>query len=784
MFRHNFIISFRNFRRFKTSFTINLTGLAAGLACALLIYTWARDEIKVDSFHANSDRLFQLMERQHHAGNIGVTGSTPWLLAESMEEEMPEVEYATVATPFFWFDPFTLTLNDKNVKARGIYTGKDFFHVFSFKLIEGDPDRVLSDKNSIVISEEVARGLFGTTENIIGKAVEFQHEREFLISGILKNVPANSSMKFDMVLSVDLLKDSQPDAFSWENSGPFTFVLLKEGFDPNDFTGKISGYIGTKTDASHRSLFPVRYDRTYLYGRYDNGLQSGGRIEYVRLFSLIAIFILLMACINFMNLTTARASRRMKEVGIKKTVGAHRRSLVLQYLTESVLITLLALICAVFLVFLVMPSFNQITGKNLAFHFDFSLILPFLCIVLITGILAGSYPALYLSGFKPISVMKGDLHGTAGERWVRKGLVVFQFTLSVIFIVSVIVIYKQIDFIQTRNIGYNRNNIIYFNIEGKLKNNLETFLFELRQLPEVKFASSAGQSLVGGGNTTSIDWEGKDPDEILPFAYRPANYDLLEMMELKFIAGRSFSRDHHDSLNVIFNRAGIEAMGMENPVGKSIRLGPYNCEIIGVVENFNFESLHTQVAPMFFIFAPEYTEKVMVRIKEGEIGEGLNRISKFYMAYNPGFSFDYRFVDQDYQFQYAAELRVGKLSRYFGTLAILISCLGLLGLASYTAERRIKEIGIRKIMGSGEIEIIRLLSVDFTRMVGIAILIALPVSYLIARNWLQDFAFRIDLEWWFFAGAGIMALGIAWFTIGFQTFKAARSNPVDCLRDE
>ena len=784
MFQNNLLVSFRNFKRYKSSFFINLVGLSSGLACALLIYLWVTDELNMDNFHKNDPQLFQVMEGQQHTGSVRVTRSTPWLLAESLSEEMPEVEFSTVVTPFYWFSPFTLTVNDKNIKARGIYTGKDFFNVFSFNLLHGNTDQVLSDKNHVVLSEDIAMRLFGTTDNVIGKAIELQHEKEYFISGIVENVPSNSSLKFDMVLSVDILKDTRPQAFSWDNAGPFTYVVLKKGSDSKAFTEKITDYISTKTESTHRKLFMARYSESYLYDMNKSGILSGGRIEYVRLFSIIALFILMIACINFMNLATSRASRRMKEVGIKKAVGAYRRSLVFQYLMESILIAFLGLISAIFIVYFLLPQFNRITGKSLTLHFDYNLILSFLGITLLTGLLAGSYPAIYLSGFKPVSILHGKLKGSLGELWVRKGLVVFQFAVTVIFIVSVAVIYKQIEYVQTRNIGFNRNNIVYFEIEGMLKDNLETFLNEIRQIPGVKYASSAGESMIGGGNTSSIEWEGKDPEIRIPFAVRAANYDLPELMEFKFVAGRSYSRDFSDSMRVIFNVAGIEAMGMNDPVGKSIELGPYTCEIIGVVENFNYESVRSKVKPLFFVFAPEHTEKVMVRIEGDKTNETLDRMGNFYREYNPGFTFDYRFIDQDYQFQYASEQRISTLSKYFGGIAIIISCLGLLGLAIFTAERRLKEIGIRKILGSSVFSIVRLLSGDFTKMGLAAIVIALPVSYFIAKSWLNEFVYRIDLEWWFFAGSGFIALIIVWLTVGLQTFRAARINPTQCLQNE
>jgi putative ABC transport system permease protein len=338
--------------------------------------------------------------------------------------------------------------------------------------------------------------------------------------------------------------------------------------------------------------------------------------------------------------------------------------------------------------------------------------------------------------------------------------------------------------VQKKNIGYNKDNVIYFDIEGKAKQNLATLLVELQNVPGVVSASSAGQSMVGGGNTSKISWEGKNPSLLIPFAYRPANYGLMELLEFELVKGRSFSRDYSDSLAVIFNEAGIKAMGMESPIGKTIEFGGMDCKIIGVVKDFNFTSLRQNVDPMFFILAPQYTEKVMVRLDNENVAGTLERLNEFYMVYNPGFTFDFRFLDQDYQEQYASEMRVAELSKYFAGIAILISCLGLFGLAAFTADRRTKEIGIRKILGSSEFGIVRLLSSDFTKMVLMAIALALPVSYFIAERWLENFAFNIALEWWFFIGAGIIALVIAWLTIGLQIVKAAGVNPVNCLRNE
>jgi ABC-type antimicrobial peptide transport system permease subunit len=535
-------------------------------------------------------------------------------------------------------------------------------------------------------------------------------------------------------------------------------------------------------------LFLKPYSERYLYGRYENGKQSGGRIEYVRLFSIIAVFILVIACINFMNLSTARASRRAKEVGIKKSIGAQRQSLIFQYISESMVTSLLSLLVAIAVVWMFLPAFNIITDKKIVLTLsDPQLLAMLLGVTVFTGLLAGSYPALFLSGFKPAAVLKGELKGSWGELWARKGLVVFQFALSVILIVSVLVIYKQIDFVQSKNLGYKKDNLISIPIEGKVESSLETFLTEVKRIPGVSSASSMGHDLIGRNNNTSgLEWDGKNPEDEILFENVRVNYDMLETLGVEMVAGRTFSREHStDTSKIIFNEAAIRVMNMEDPVGKVIKLwDQYDLEIIGVVKDFNFQSLHDVVNPLFFMLDQRNTWNVMIRLEGGKEKETLKMLTDFYKEYNPGFSFEYTFQDQEYAKQYAAEQRVATLSGYFAAFAILISCLGLFGLATFTAERRLKEIGIRKALGSSSTNIVMLLSGDFTRMVLLSILIGLPVSYWLLSGWLERFAFHIDLEIWYFAAAGLIALLIAWLTVASQAIKAAMINPVKCLRSE
>ena len=485
---------------------------------------------------------------------------------------------------------------------------------------------------------------------------------------------------------------------------------------------------------------------------------SGDRIEYVRMFSIIAGFILLIACINFMNLSTARASRRLKEVGVKKAIGARKSALVGQYLSESTLMAFVSLGVALLLVVLMLPKFNEITEKQLTLNFDPTFISVLLGIVLLTGLAAGSYPALYLSKFNPAVVLKGKLTGFVGEAWARKGLVMFQFTLSIILIVSVWVVYKQINFIQTRNLGYDKDNVMIIFSEGKVNESAETFLQEVQKIEGVVDASSTGHDMTGhNGGTYGIEWEGKDPNDRTEFERVSVNYDFIELMGIEMKEGRTFSKDFGDEESkIIFNEAGIKFMGMKDPIGKKVKLWDNDVEIIGVAKDFNFESFHEVVKPLFFFLNIKNCRNMMVRIEKGKEQETIARLETFYKDFNPGFPFTYRFLDEDYQQLYVSERRVATLSKYFAGLAILISCLGLFGLAAFTAERRVKEIGIRKILGSSNRAIVYLLSGEFTKMVVVAIAIALPVSWYLASEWLEGFAFHIDLEWWFFA----------WFRVG------------------
>jgi ABC-type antimicrobial peptide transport system permease subunit len=788
MFRHNLLLIYRNFKRFKSVFFINLIGLSTGLACALLIYLWVSDELKVDHFNEKDDQLYQVMQNVSHSDGIETIEATSGLLAKALADEMPEVEYTTAVIPSFWnSSKGVISRNDTRIKVKGQYASKDFFNVFSYKLIQGDRNDILSNKEGIVISTALAKKLFNTQESLVGKPVEWSglsSSGSYFISGVFESPPSNATDQFDFLLSYELFSETHPWINEWENSDPRTFVLLKKGASAEHFNDKLKGYIKSKHKNSEASLFVQRYSDRYLHGRYENGISAGGRIEYVRLFSIIATFILAIACVNFMNLSTAKASRRIKEVGIKKAIGAGRLALIFQYMCESMLMSFLSLLVGILMVDLLLSQFNVLTGKHLFLNFDSTLILAVVGVTLFTGLVSGSYPSLYLSGFNPTIVLKGKLQTAMGEVWARKGLVIFQFSISVILIVSVLVVYQQMQFVQSKELGYDRDHVIYFDTE-KVS---EAFLSELKRIPGVINAGRFYHDLTGGhGGTGDVYWEGKSPDDKIDFGNLEVGYDLIETLGMKMVAGRSFSENFDSHNQIIFNEAGIESMGLVDPVGKNIKIWGEERQIVGVVKDFHFESLYEKVGPCFLLLVPMMPgtpSKVMVKIQRGSERATIKSLDRFYHQHNAGLAFDYKFLDDDYQRLYASEQRVAVLSQYFAGIAILISCLGLFGLAAFTAERRLKEIGIRKVLGSSVSGIVYLLTSDFSKLVLVSILIAVPISYIIAKQWLDSFAYKIPLEWWYFTWAGLIALFIAWLTVGMQSIKAARINPTKCLRNE
>jgi ABC-type antimicrobial peptide transport system permease subunit len=730
-----------------------------------------------------------LIEHRKGKGEVFVADESSGLLAETVAAQNPDVEYAAAEAPAAWFQKFTLSVGDKNLKATGQYVGKDYFNIFSFKLIDGNPDKVLADKMNIVISDELARKLFNTTQNLIGRKIIFQQNQIYFVSGVFEKIPVRSSEQFDFLLSFEYYKQIQPWVTSWGNTGPHNFIVLKKGSDIDAFNKRIAGLIEKSSGDTSRSPFAMRFSDNYLQNSFDHGNRIGGRIVNVKLFSIIALFILTIACINFMNLSTAKASRRLKEVGIKKVVGAGKKELVFQFLGESILLTLIAVIISIGLVYLLLPQFNRITGKEISLYPDAELITGLIGIGLFTGFVSGSYPALYLAGFNPIMILKGKMRNSIGEIWARRGLVIFQFAISIFMIVGVLVIYRQIQYIQNKDLGYQKDHVIRMDCEGKLIANEENFIAQLKKVPGVVNASFTYNVMIGRNyGDNGLEWIGKPPNEYIYFEGFGGGYDFIETMGMKLAEGRSFSKNYGDeSHNIIVNEEAARIMGFKNPVGKNVTLFGNPKQIIGVVKDFHFESLRETVKPLYMNLIKQDSSpwnKLMIRVQAGREVETVERIRNLYERFNPGFPFDFHFIDELYEKQYAAELRVGILSKYFAGLAILISCLGLFGLTAFTAQKRQKEIGIRKVIGASVPSLVAMLSMDLLKQVLVAILIAVPISWWIMNQWLNGFAYRIPIGMGVFLIAGFSIITITFLTVSYQSIKAAFRNPVTSLRSE
>lgn len=788
MLKHNLLTIFRSFQKSKSTFVINLIGLSSSLAVALLIYLWVSDELMFDKFYPDHDRIFQVMEHKLDNGTVNTSGNTPDFLAETLGRELPEVEFAAVATPAHFFPAFTISDGNHHVKATGKFADKDFLMIFNHPLVQGSPRDALEDKNSILISESLARNIFGKVPSCIGKSLEWKvmgSSRNVTVTGVFRDLPANTSERFEFLVTFDSFRElmgMQKGNANWDNSAPFvTYVKIKENTNVDALDKKVRSFLAAKTrNSQNRTLFITRYSDTYLHGQFENGQQTGGRIDYVIFFGCIAFFIVLIACINFTNLATAKAITKAKASGIRKAIGAQRKSLMLLYFTEAMVITLLSMFIALVATNALLPQFNSITGKNLELVFDKLLVSGLVVIFVLTSLLAGGYPAFYLSGFNPARVLKGQFNVSRSGLFARKGLVVFQFVMSIAFIAGVIIVYEQIQFISTKNLGYNKNEVIYFEADGAVAEKVESFLSEVKNVQGVISVSGMLGNVVSSDGVVN-DAEVRWGDKVVAWNHWLINYDLLELLHVQIKEGRSFSRDFRGDLDkIILNEAAVDALGMDDPIGKVIG----GKEIVGVVKNFHYQSLREIVRPLAFSLEPQATTTIMIRYQPGDKQETIDRLKNFYSKFNPGYVFNYNYLDSDYRAQYASESKVGMLSGYAAGLTIIISCLGLFGLVSFTTETRSKEISIRKILGSGEINIILLLSNDFMKTVLIAVLVATPVSYFLSRQWLDSFAFKIDLSAWYFIIAPVSTLLIASLTVSFQAWKAARMNPARNLRSE
>lgn len=778
--------AFRNFNRHKSPFLINVIGLSIGMACSILIILWVVDELNYDQFHEDSDQIFQVMEHRTYSGDIGTSTGTPGILAPALKENVPEFQYAATYT---WDYELWFTKDDKSLKESGRYARPDFLRILSLPLIHGKAEGLLESPKTVVISQDLAKRYFGD-ENPVGESITINREVVHTITGVFENLPENSSFQFDFLLPFEDWLKRNEWAREWGNDGPRTIAKLYPNTDVDALNARIHDFIKERKENSNVDLFVYPFSDLYLYGQFEAGKVVGGRIDYVRLFSVVAIFILLIACINFMNLSTAKATRRAREVGIRKSMGAGKGSLIGQFIGESMIISFFSLLLSVVLVELCLPLFNDLMDKAIDINYaEPSLLLIFAGTALLTGFIAGSYPAFYLSSFEAVRTLKGSLKSSGGEVFARKGLVVFQFTLSVVLIASTIMVYKQIQYTQTKNLGYNKENLLYFGVEGDIAESWDAFRARLLDMPDVTHVSRAAATFMGKiSGTDELEWPGKDPETEVRFEAVRVDYGLIETLGFELADGRTFSEEYGaDTPRIVINRAAADimgSMGMEDPVGKLVTLWGEEMEIIGLVKDFHFQNLRYGIEPLIFLLAPQASWRAYVRVKSGNIQNTLAQMERIYKQFNLDYPFDYHFMDEQYATLYRSEQRVGDLAKYFSIFAIIISCLGLFGLSAFTAEQRSKEIGVRKVLGASVQNLVVLLNKDFTKLVIIAICIAVPLSWWLMHQWLSGFAYQSGLDWWIFALSGVLAIVIAWLTVSWQSIKAALANPVESLRSE
>jgi predicted permease len=791
MIRNYLKIAWRNLIRSKVFSTINVLGLALGMASSLLILLWIQDELSVDNYHANGPYLYHIMQRQMYDGKVETGAFTPGVLADELKKQFPEVVHAAGYSG--WDARMTFTVGDKINKESGHWAGADWFKMFSIPLLAGTPATALNSPNSLAISRKVAEFYFGNTESALGKSIRIDNKSDYQVTAVFDNLPDNSSDKYEFLLNWQDCIKRNPWMKDWNNNGPQTRVQLRPDANVAALNAKLKPFlrkfnkeVGHSFDAE---LFLHAVPDAYLYSSFKNGQQDGGRIEYVRLFSIVAVFLLLIACINFMNLATARSVKRAREVGVRKVVGALRSLLIGQFIGEAMLLTSLALLIAMGFIHFLLPAFNSLTGKDISLQLtDTRFWLTLVGVTVVTGLLAGSYPALFLSSLNPVRVLKGSLTFGSGARLFRQGLVVFQFVLSMLLIVGTIVVYRQVNYIQTKNLGYDRENLIYLPAEGELavQSTYKTFRDELLRMPGVLAVSSMQEAPHNiGSSTGGVNWPGKDPNVNIEFTQTSVGFDVAKTLKLK-ITGRDFSPAFStDTTNYLINQTAAKRIGYKSPVGQPLTMWGKPGKIIGVIEDFHFQSLHTSIAPLIFRLSTEpASQNVIIRTQPGQTQRALASMETLWKQLNPKFPFAYRFADEEYANLYKSETIVGSLANYFAFLAIFISCLGLFGLATFTAEQRTKEIGVRKVLGASISNVVALLSTDFLKLVLIAILIASPLAWYTMNEWMQNFEYKVGVEWWVFLIAGVLAILVALLTISFQSIKAALMNPVKSLRAE
>jgi len=794
MFRNYLKIAWRNLIRNKTSSIINIGGLAMGMAVAIMIGLWIWDELSYDRSFQNYDRIAQVMQNQTFNGKVGTNSSMPFPMAEELRKSYGG-DFKYVVTSSF-VNGHVITVGDKTVGFNGSYMTPEAPDMFTLKMLEGRRD-ALKDPSSLLISETMARALFGNKE-AIGKIIKIDSKGSLKVAGVYAPLPANTSFaSMDFMGPWDYYITSEswikPLATNWDANSFQVLVQLADHADIAKVSEKIKNvrlHNMSKDQANIKpQIFLHPMSLWHLHSNFVNGVVSGGNIQYVKLVATIGLFVLLLACINFMNLSTARSEKRAKEVGIRKTVGSLRGQLIGQFYSESLLIAMLSFVVALVLVLLMMSFFNDVAGKNLSILWGSPVFwLSCLGFTVFTGIIAGSYPALYLSSFQPVKVLKGTFKAGAAASIPRKILVIMQFTVSVVLIIGTIVVFKQVQFAKERPVGYSREGLI--NV-AETSNDFQTHFYAIRaELQKAGVVSEIAESSSPATNVNNsrsdISWQGKDPSVAAFVNNIRVTTEYGKTIGWKFIEGRDFSTQYlSDSLAVVLNETAVKYMGLKNPVGQIIKVGPRNLTVIGVIKDMVMQSPYEPAIQTIFYITRDGYGNINMRINPNvSMHRAISKIEAVCKQYAPSTLFYYVFDDAQYATKFATEERIGKLAGFFALLAIFISCIGLFGMASFMAEQRTKEIGVRKILGATVFGLWQLMSTDFVKLTLISLGIATPVAWYFMHNWLKNFTYRADLSWWIFASTAIGTITITLLTVGYQSIKTALSNPVKSLRSE
>jgi putative ABC transport system permease protein len=788
MLKNYFKIAFRSLIKNPAYSFINIGGLAIGLASSILILLWVADEYAYDRFHKNYHNIYLLYQSQQWAQGIGTNESMPYPLKEAIMNKSSQIQSIVMTN---WGEGNMLQVGEKRLNKLGLNATEDFFKVFSFNMMMGDPATALVNPNSIVLTQSTAKAFFGD-EDPINKLIRIDNNQELKVTGVIDDVRGRpTEFKFDYVLPFSYYESTQPwvrnSKDNWDNNSFKMYVLLQPGATEAEVNNSIKDLIKENNEkAPTAKLFLHPMSKWRLYSDFENGKISGGMIEYVQLFTAIAVLVLIIACINFMNLATARSEGRAREVGIRKSVGSRRKELILQFLGESLLVTMIAFLLAVVLVELALPAYNQLVNKSIDVDYSNPLVWgAALTLIIVLGVFSGSYPAFYLSSFQPVKVLKGKIKLGKGASTPRQVLVTLQFGFSIFLIIGTLIIYQQIMHVKNREMGYDRENLIQIWTNNELEDNFQSVREGLIQTGAVKSVCKSNSPITAIFSNNEVKWAGM-PDQRVAFTTIATEYDYTETMGIKMLEGRDFSRDFKsDSTAVVINQAAVDLMAMKDPIGQKIISNDQELTIIGVMPDIVMALPEQPVEAMMVIFNPYWSSTVTVRLNQtNDIKGALQKVEQVFKKHNPNYPFEYRFVDADFEKKFSTINLISRLAAIFAGLAIVITCLGLLGLAAFTAEQRTKEVGIRKVLGATVTSIVLLISKDFSKLVLFAFLISAPLGWWFLNSFLERYPYRVEISWWVLLSAGLVAFVLALAIVSTQALRAAISNPVNSLRSE